>query len=130
MTGYLDEFEDIPGTLVFITRRSRQGFNVNQFCMSLRQEANRLSFRADEADYLRGWNLTPAQADAVLRRDWNAMMAEARWRREPPRRRQYTPSAFRAGGAPPLKVAASCRAALTSSVVSTPTATKSAPSSR
>lgn len=76
MTGYLDEFEDIPGTLVFNTRRSRQGFNLNQFCMSLMQEANRVSFRSDEANYLRGWKLTPAQTDAVLRRDWNAMMAE------------------------------------------------------
>lgn len=76
MTTYLDEFEDIPGTLVFNTFRSRQGFNLNQFCMSLMKEANREAFREDEAGYLAQWKLTPAQSDAVLRRDWNAMMQE------------------------------------------------------
>ena len=76
MTTYLDEFEDIPGTLVFNTFRSRQGFNLNQFCMSLMKESNREAFRADEAGYLAQWKLTPAQCDAVLRRDWNAMMRE------------------------------------------------------
>lgn len=76
MTTYLDEFEDIPGTLVFNTFRSRQGFNLNQFCMSLMKEENRQAFRADEAGYLAQWKLTAAQSDAVLRRDWNAMMRE------------------------------------------------------
>ena len=76
MTTYLDEFEDIPGTLVFNAFRSRQGFHLNQFCMSLMKEANRQAFRADEAAYLAQWPLTAAQSAAVLRRDWNAMMRE------------------------------------------------------
>jgi len=74
LSNYLDEFEDIPGTLIFNTYRSRQGFNLNQFCMSLMKEANRQAFKANEAEYLKQFNLTPDQTDAVLRRDWTKMM--------------------------------------------------------
>ncbi len=74
LSKYLDEFEDIPGTLIFNTYRSRQGFNLNQFCMSLMKEENRKAFKADEAEYLKQFNLTPAQTEAVLKRDWTGMM--------------------------------------------------------
>ena len=74
--NYLDEFEDIPGTLVFNTVRSRQGFNLNQFCMSLMKEENRKAFKANEAEYLKQWNLTDAQFKAVINRDWTGMMQE------------------------------------------------------
>jgi len=76
LSAYLNEFEDIPGTLIFNTFRSRQGFNLNQFCMSLMKEANRIAFKADNAEYLKQWNLTDAQRDAVLARDWTGMMKE------------------------------------------------------
>ena len=76
LSSYLDEFEDIPGTLIFNTYRSRQGFPLNQFCMSLMKEENRKAFRANEAEYLKPWKLTDAQRDAVLKRDWTGMMRE------------------------------------------------------
>jgi len=76
LSAYLNEFEDIPGTLIFNTFRSRQGFNLNQFCMSLMKEPNRIAFKADNAEYLEQWNLTDAQRDAVLARDWTGMMKE------------------------------------------------------
>ena len=76
LSAYLNEFEDIPGTLIFNTFRSRQGFNLNQFCMSLMKEENRIAFKADNAQYLKQWNLTDAQRDAVLARDWTGMMRE------------------------------------------------------
>jgi protocatechuate 4,5-dioxygenase alpha chain len=76
LSNYLDEFEDIPGTLVFNTYRSRQGFNLNQFCMSLMKEENRKAFKANEAEYLKQYKLTPAQTEAVLKRDWTGMMRE------------------------------------------------------
>jgi protocatechuate 4,5-dioxygenase alpha chain len=76
LTAYLDEFEDIPGTLIFNTQRSRQGFNLNQFCMSLMKDENRKAFKANEAEYLKSWNLTEAQLKAVLTRDWTGMMKE------------------------------------------------------
>jgi protocatechuate 4,5-dioxygenase, alpha chain len=74
LSPYLNEFEDIPGTLVFNTFRSRQGFNLNQFCMSLMKQENREKFKANEAEYLKPWKLTEAQATAVLNRDYLTMM--------------------------------------------------------
>jgi protocatechuate 4,5-dioxygenase alpha chain len=74
LSPYLNEFEDIPGTLVFNTFRSRQGFNLNQFCMSLMKAENREKFKANEAEYLKPWKLTAAQTTAVLNRDYTAMM--------------------------------------------------------
>jgi protocatechuate 4,5-dioxygenase, alpha chain len=74
LSPYLNEFEDIPGTLVFNTFRSRQGFNLNQFCMSLMKPENREKFKANEAEYLKPWKLTAAQTTAVLKRDYLTMM--------------------------------------------------------
>ncbi|MGC1420231.1 MAG: protocatechuate 4,5-dioxygenase subunit alpha [Acidimicrobiales bacterium] len=70
------EFEDIPGTTVFTAQRSHQGFHLNQFCMSLMKPENRERFKADEPRYLDEWSLSDAQRQAVLNRDYNAMIAE------------------------------------------------------
>ena len=64
------EYDDIPGTFVFDGRRSRQGYWINQFCMSLRHEQNREAFRADEAGYLDRFPLTAEQREAILQREW------------------------------------------------------------
>jgi protocatechuate 4,5-dioxygenase alpha chain len=69
------EFDDIPGTTVFTATRSHQGFHLNQFCMSLMKPENRQRFKANESAYLDEWELTPAQKQAVLERDYNAMIA-------------------------------------------------------
>ncbi len=69
------EFDDIPGTTVFTASRSHQGFHLNQFCMSLMKPENRDRFKANERAYLDEWELTPAQEQAVLDRDYNAMIA-------------------------------------------------------
>jgi protocatechuate 4,5-dioxygenase, alpha chain len=69
------EFDDIPGTTVFTAARSHQGFHLNQFCMSLMKPENRERFKANESAYLDEWELTPAQKQAVLSRDYNAMIA-------------------------------------------------------
>jgi protocatechuate 4,5-dioxygenase, alpha chain len=68
------EYHDIPGTFVFDAERSRQGYGINMFCMSLLQEENRRAFKADEAEYLKKFKLTPEQTDAVLKRDYNRML--------------------------------------------------------
>ncbi len=68
------EYDDIPGTYVFDAERSRQGYGINMFCMSLMQEENRKAFKANEAEYLKKFNLTPAQTDAILKRDYNRML--------------------------------------------------------
>jgi protocatechuate 4,5-dioxygenase alpha subunit len=46
------EYDDIPGTFVFDADRSREGYQLNQFCISLRLQKNRDVFNADEAAYL------------------------------------------------------------------------------
>ena len=69
-----EEYEDIPGTFVFNAERSRQGYGINMFCMSLMKDENRKAFRANEAEYLKTFNLTPEQTDAVLKRDYNRML--------------------------------------------------------
>jgi len=68
------DYEDIPGTFVFDQERSRQGYGVNMFCMSLMKEDNRKAFKANEAEYLQKFKLTPEQTDAILRRDYNRML--------------------------------------------------------
>ncbi|MFT3905300.1 MAG: protocatechuate 4,5-dioxygenase subunit alpha [Steroidobacteraceae bacterium] len=69
------EYDDIPGTTVFDAERSRQGYWLNQFCMSLMKAENRAAFKADEAAYLKKWAMTEDQRQAVLARDWNRMIS-------------------------------------------------------
>jgi protocatechuate 4,5-dioxygenase, alpha chain len=68
------DYNDIPGTTVFDAQRSRQGYWLNQFCMSLMQAANRDAFKADEAGYLERFPMTAEQKRAILERDWNRMI--------------------------------------------------------
>jgi protocatechuate 4,5-dioxygenase alpha chain len=68
------DYDDIPGTFVFDAERSRQGYGINMFCMSLMKDENRRDFKANEAEYLKRFNLTPAQTDAILKRDYNRML--------------------------------------------------------
>jgi protocatechuate 4,5-dioxygenase alpha chain len=70
------EYDDIPGTYVFDRRRSRQGYHLNKFCMSLNDAANREAFKADEEAYLDRFKLTPAQREAVRSRDWIGMLEQ------------------------------------------------------
>jgi protocatechuate 4,5-dioxygenase, alpha chain len=69
-----DEFEDIPGTLLFNAERSRKGYHLNMFCMSLMKPENRDAFRADGAAYLARFPMTPEQVQSILDRDWNGML--------------------------------------------------------
>jgi len=68
------EYDDIPGTFVFDAERSRQGYGINMFCMSLMKDENRKAFRANEAQYLKQFPLTAEQAQAILDRNYNRML--------------------------------------------------------
>ena len=68
------EYEDIPGTFVFDQDRSRQGYHINMFCMSLMKAENREAFKADEAAYLDRFPLTPEQREAILKRQYNRLL--------------------------------------------------------
>jgi protocatechuate 4,5-dioxygenase alpha chain len=74
MTTDKEEFEDIPGTYLFNAERSKAGYHLNMFCMSLLKPENREAFRADEAAYLDRFPMTPEQRRTVLERDWLGMI--------------------------------------------------------
>ena len=65
---------DLPGTPIFDGDSSRRGLRMNKLFMSLRSAANRERFLADEAAYCREFGLTAEQQQAVLQRDWQAMI--------------------------------------------------------
>ena len=69
------DYDDIPGTTVFDAERARQGYHLNQFCMSLMTAANRAAFKSDERGYLQRFAISDMQREAVLARDWNRMIA-------------------------------------------------------
>jgi protocatechuate 4,5-dioxygenase alpha chain len=74
MARKAQDYDDIPGTFVFDAERSREGYGINMFCMSLMKEENRKAFKADEAEYLKRFSLTPEQTAAILKRDYNRML--------------------------------------------------------
>ncbi len=67
-------YSDIPGTTVFDADMARQGYHLNQFCMSLMNPDNREEFKSDEAAYIEQWQMTDDQIQAVLDRDYNRMI--------------------------------------------------------
>ncbi len=71
---YLAAFDDIPGTRVFTAKRARQGYQLNQFAMSLMKPENRERWKADERAYLDQWPMSEEQKQAVLDRDYNRLL--------------------------------------------------------
>ena len=69
-------YDDIPGTTVFDAAMSRQGYHLNQFCMSLMKAENRERFKADERAYLDQWPMSETQKQGVLARDYNGLIAQ------------------------------------------------------
>lgn len=69
------EYDDIPGTFVFDADRSRQGYHLNMFCISLRLEKNREAFRNDPEAYLANYPMTEEQVQAVRDRAWNRLLS-------------------------------------------------------
>jgi protocatechuate 4,5-dioxygenase, alpha chain len=70
----VNPFDDIPGTTLFDMQRSREGYHLNMFCMSLMKAENRAAFKANEAQYLERFPMTEEQRAAVLKRDWGRMI--------------------------------------------------------
>ena len=63
------QFDDIPGTTIFTIEKAREGFALNQFCMSLMKAQNRVRFKAGERAYLDEWPMTEEQRRSVLDRE-------------------------------------------------------------
>ncbi len=68
------DYEDIPGTFVFDADRGREGYQLNQFCISLRLQKNRDAFGENEEAYLDNYKMSDEQRQAVLDRDWNLLL--------------------------------------------------------
>ena len=68
------DYDDIPGTYVLDGEHSRKGYHLNMFCMSLNKQQNRDRFRDNESAYLDDFPMTPEQRQAILNRDWLAML--------------------------------------------------------
>ncbi|MBV8916901.1 protocatechuate 4,5-dioxygenase subunit alpha [Bradyrhizobium sp.] len=64
-------YMDVPGTTIFDADKSREGYHLNQFCMSLMKAENRARFKANERAYLDEWPMSEEQKQAVLNRDLN-----------------------------------------------------------
>jgi len=69
MTNRL-ELASIPGTYVMTPEHSRKGYPLNMFCKTLDDAENREAFRADPEGYLDRFNLSEAQRNAVVARNW------------------------------------------------------------
>lgn len=69
-----DDYEDIPGTFVFDADRSREGYHLNMFCISLRKQVNRDAYKADPDAYLDKYPMTADQRAAVLDQQWNRLL--------------------------------------------------------
>jgi protocatechuate 4,5-dioxygenase alpha chain len=65
---------DQPGTPIFDGRAARRALAMNKLFMSLRFAPARERFLADEAAYCAEFGLTAEQQEAVLGRDWQAMI--------------------------------------------------------
>ena len=68
------DYDDIPGTTVFDAKRSRAGYHLNMFCMSLMKDENRKAFKANEMEYLQRFPMSEEQKKAVLARNFNRMI--------------------------------------------------------
>mgnify|MGYP002635596697 CR=1 FL=1 len=74
MASQEPEYDDIPGTFVFDAAKARRGYGINDFCMTLLKAENREAFKANEAEYLKQFELNEEQAQAILTRQWNRML--------------------------------------------------------
>jgi protocatechuate 4,5-dioxygenase alpha chain len=65
---------EIPGTPIFDGDMAQKGYGLNKMCFSFNSEENRKAFLVDEDAYCAKFGLTPAQREAVGKRDVLAMI--------------------------------------------------------
>jgi len=64
----------VRDTYVFDIAEARRGLAINRLCASLRTAENREAFLADESAYADRFELSKDQKQAILDRDWTAML--------------------------------------------------------
>jgi len=63
------EYDNIPGTVVFDSRKAMRGYALNKMCFSFNSAENREAFRKDEDGYCVKFNLSAEQHAAIRKRD-------------------------------------------------------------
>ena len=71
----MDDQPAIFGTTLFDGTQARKGYALNRMCFSFNEQANREAFRADEEAYMRRYDLTAVQAEAIRKRDVAGLLA-------------------------------------------------------
>jgi protocatechuate 4,5-dioxygenase alpha chain len=71
-----DDYHDVLGTDDFKGAQSRQGHQLNMYCMSLHRVQNRARFNADEAAYLDRYPPLPYDSGAARGRHIGAMQQD------------------------------------------------------
>jgi len=69
-----NEYDDIPGTIVFDSEQAAKGYHLNQFCITLRLQTNRDAYKADPEAYIDQFPMTPEQREAALNQQWNRLL--------------------------------------------------------
>ena len=64
-----EQYDSIPGTVVFDCRKAMRGYALNKMCFSFNSAENREAFRRDEVGYCDKFNLTAEQRRAIQERD-------------------------------------------------------------
>jgi len=73
-TGTPADTTEIPGTIVFDGRRSREGLPLNNLAITLNKEAERDAFVADPEAFMERFGLSAEQKEAVRNRDFHRMI--------------------------------------------------------
>lgn len=66
---------EIPGTTLFDAEQARKGYALNKMCFSFNSVDNRNAFKADEAAYMKKYQLTEPQAQAIRERNVLGLIA-------------------------------------------------------
>ena len=69
------DYDDIPGTYVFDIAMSQKGYALNKFCETLNREEGRKQFLNNQDEYLKTFNMSKEQIQAVKDRDINKMLS-------------------------------------------------------
>ncbi|NVK43110.1 MAG: protocatechuate 4,5-dioxygenase subunit alpha [Oceanospirillaceae bacterium] len=72
----MTEKKEIWGTIKFDGPMATKGFALNKMCYTFNNAEGREEFKKDEAAYCDKFGLTPAQKEAVLKRDILALERE------------------------------------------------------
>ena len=69
-----NNYDDIPGTIVFDSQQAARGYHLNQFCISLRLQKNRDEFTADPEAYIDRFPMNKEQREAALNQEWTLLL--------------------------------------------------------